>query len=253
MRRTFVYFISFLLILISNFELIKAQDTITFPLKIKAGFEVSGPAIYYSNKNILSTEGYISADLNEKTAIVFGAGYLNYKSLKTGQYAYEYLSNGIYIRTGFDFNLLKPEKSMGKYWAGVGLRYGLSRFSTEVPSFQHDNYWGLVTSSVSKVTSWGHFVEISPGVRTELFKNLSIGWTLSLRMLIYTGGGKEVRPLYFPGFGNGTKTVSSGLNYFLIYNIPYKKIRVILKKEVPEETEDTGTTNNTQQSTGIGQ
>ena len=37
------------------------------------------------------------------------------------------------------------------------------------------------------------------------------------------------------------------MNYFIVWNIPYKKIQVILKKEVKEETdEDSDTdTNNT--------
>jgi hypothetical protein len=84
-------------------------------------------------------------------------------------------------------------------------------------------------------------------------------------MLLYTGTGKDFRPVYFPGFGNGTKTFSAGLNYYIIWNIPYKKINAILKKEVKEETDDnadtntngtnstTGTSGNTQQGKVIRQ
>jgi hypothetical protein len=134
---------------------------------------------------------------------------------------------------------------MGKYWAGIGLRYGLSRFNSEIPSFQKNNYWGTTTSSVAQKTDWGHFVEVSPGVRAEVFRSFSIGWTISLRMLLYTGTGKDLRPLYFPGYGTGGKKFSSGISYFFVWNIPFKKINYIIKKEVPEEneeTEDIGTT-----------
>lgn len=236
MRKTFAYFISLLFILISSLGQIHAQDTIFIPLKIKVGLEVSGPAIYYSEKKILSTEGYISADINEKVALVLGGGYLNYKY---SQYNYEYFNKGVFIRTGADFNLLKPEKALGKYWAGIGLRYGLSIFTSEVPSFQQENYWGTVSSSIAKETNWGHFIEASPGVRAEVFRNFSLGWTISLRMLLYTGTGKDLRPIYFPGFGKGGKTFSTGINYFLVWNIPYKKIRVIIEPEPPEEPEET--------------
>ena len=173
-----------------------AQDTILIPLKIKVGLEVSGPAIYFSEKNILNAEGYISVDLNEKLSVVLGAGYLNYKY---SQYNYSYFNKGIFIRAGVDFNLLKPDKSQGKYWAGIGLRYGLSLFNSEVPSFKQKNYWGTTSSSIAPKTNWGHFIEVSPGVRAEVFRNFSIGWTLSLRMLLYTGTGKDLRPIYFPG------------------------------------------------------
>src|SRR5450759_4657008 len=119
MWRTFAYSFSLLFILNFGWIQIQAQDTIPIPLKIKVGMEVSGPAIYYSDKNILNAEGYISVDLNEKRAVMFAAGYLNYKY---SQYNYSYLNRGSFIRIGIDFNLLKPDKSLGKYWAGIGLR-----------------------------------------------------------------------------------------------------------------------------------
>ena len=212
-----------------------AQDTIPIPLKIKIGLEVSGPAIYLSDKNTFNTEGYISADLNEKFSAVIGAGYLSYKY---SQYNYEYLNKGFFLRSGVDYNLLAPEKSQGKYWAGIGLRYGISLFNSEVPLFSQDNYWGTSLSAIAPKTNWGHFIEASPGFRAEVLKNFSLGWTISLRMLLYSGTGKDLRPICFPGFGNGVKPFSAGLNYFIVWNIPYKVIKVILKKEVPEETEE---------------
>ena len=241
MWRTSVYFISLLLFLSCGLVKVSAQDTIPIPLKIKIGLEVSGPAIYFTNKNILNEEGYISLDLDEKRSVILAAGYLSYKY---SQYNYTYLNKGSFVRVGMDFNLLKADKSQGKYWAGIGLRYGLSRFNSQVPAFEKTDYWGTTSSSISSKVNWGHFVEFTPGVRTEIFNHLSIGWSVSLRMLLYTGTGKNLRPIYFPGFGDGTKTITAGLNYFIVWNIPYKKIKVILKKEVKEEPEDNTDTNN---------
>jgi hypothetical protein len=248
MRRIYVYSISLVIILISSFGPVLAQDTIPIPLKIKFGVEVSGPAIYFIEKKNLNAEGYISIDLNEKISAFLGGGYLNYKY---SQYNYDYSNNGKFIRVGADFNLLKPEKSKGIYWGGVGLHYGVSIFNSEISSYYKENYWGKRTSSIAKQTNWGHFVEVTPGVRAEILKNLSIGWTISLRMLLYTGTGKDLRPIYFPGFGNGAKAVTTGLNYFIVWNIPYKKINVIIRKEVPEEVDETVATGNGQQARGI--
>jgi hypothetical protein len=75
-------------------------------------------------------------------------------------------------------------------------------------------------------------------------------------MLLHTNTGKDLKPIYFPGFGNGTKTLTTALSYFIVWNIPYKKINAIIKKEIPEETEektDTGTTGTKQQGSGIRQ
>lgn len=248
MSKTYAYSISLAVILTFIQCQVRAQDTITYPLSIRAGFEASGPAIYYSNKNLKSLEGYVSLDLNEKRALSLNAGYLNYKY---SQYNYSYLNRGSYVRIGIDFNLLKPERSMGKYWAGIGLKYGLSRYNSETPGLSKENYWGLTSASIPARKSWGHFVEVDPGVRAEMFKYFSMGWTISLRMLVHAGGSKDLRPIYLPGFGNATKTISAGLSYFLVWNIPYKKITVIQKIEEPEEPEEEDDANNTNNGTNI--
>jgi hypothetical protein len=252
MWRTFAYFINLLLLMTWSLIQVHAQDTIPIPLKIKVGLEVSGPAIYYSDKNIFNEEGYISVDLDEKRSVVLAAGYLNFKY---SQYNYTYLNHGSFVRMGMDFNILKPDKSKGIYWAGIGLRYGLSRFNSETPSFEKDNYWGTVSSSIAQKTNWAHFAELTPGVRAEIFNHFSIGWSISVRMLLYSGTGKDLRPVYFPGFGNGTKTFSAGIGYYLVWNIPYKKINAILKKEAKEDNEDTNPngTNDTNSTSGNGQ
>jgi hypothetical protein len=235
MPRTFAYIIS-LLLLSSSVTFVQAQDTIPIPLKIRIGFDVSGPLKYYSDKNIRNLEGFIAVDLNEKRTVVLAAGHLDYKY---SQYNYTYLSNGSFVKAGIDFNLLKADKSQGKYWAGIGLKYGLSRFTTEVPFLEKENYWGTETTSLPIKSYWGHFLEVSPGIRAELFKNISLGWSINVRMLLHSGTGKDLKPVYFPGFGDGTKTVSTGINYYLIWSIRYKKINAIMKKEAPEETDDT--------------
>jgi len=88
-----------------------AQDTLDIPLKMRTGIDIFGPAMYFADKNIFSAEGYFSIDLNEKRSVFLSAGYLNYKY---SQPDYEYINKGLFLRTGFDFNLLKPEKAMGK-------------------------------------------------------------------------------------------------------------------------------------------
>lgn len=212
-----------------------AQDTIYIPLKLRFGGDLVGPAFRIYDKNILNVEGYFSYDQSERRALMIGAGYSNYKY---SQDNYDYETNGMFARAGFDFNLLKPKKSSGIYWGGIGLHYGISGYSYEVPSFTTENYWGTATSSVPKKTSMAHFVEATPGVRAEIFRNLSIGWTISLRFMLSSGAGSDLRPLYIPGFGNGSKNVSSSISYFISWNIPYRTKRIIIQPEEEEEEEE---------------
>lgn len=247
MRKTFAYFISLPLLLLALSA--SGQDTVMFPLKIRIGADIAGPGFYMSDKNNLSIEGYISYDRSEKLAWVAEAGYLNYKY---SQYNYSYLSKGFFTRIGADFNLLKPDVSAGKYQAGIGLRYGVSIFSSETPSFRYDNYWGTTTSSIPSKTRMGHFIEVTPGVRTEIFKNFSMGWNLRLKLLVSGGGGKDLRPIYFPGYGSGGKRTAAGISYYITWNIPYRTKTVITNPEAPEEPEEpeepAGNTTNQQRS-----
>ena len=65
-----------------------------------------------------------------------------------------------------------------------------------------------------------------------------MGWSVNIRKLVYTGAGKDLRPIYFPGYGKGGESMSFGISYFLVWNIPFKKIKVEVKKEEPEETQE---------------
>jgi hypothetical protein len=238
MRRTSVYIISTALIIISSWPYLNGQDTVNYPLRIKAGVEALGPIVYYTNKKILKTEGFISVDLNEVTSVVVAGGYADYTY---SQFNYTYTNNGIFFRTGIDLNLMKPKKTQGLYWGGIGFRYGISRFTYEIPTYQRENYWGNTISSVPKQTSWAHFIEASPGVKTDIFKNFSLGWSINLRILVYSGTGKDLRPIYLPGFGDATKKFRTGMSYYLVWNIPYKHKKVIIRKPEPEEKDETAT------------
>jgi len=223
-------------------------DSVDIALKIRTGIDIAGPVIWFTDKNIFNAEAYISTDLNETSSLYFGAGYSDYNY---SQCNYDYLSRGFFVKAGIDLNILKPEVSAGRYWAGTGIRYGISNFTSATPSFTHENYWGITQSSIESTKSWAHFIELSPGFRAELFRNFSIGWSISLRKLIWPGSKKDIRPLYFPGYGSG-ESVSVGAGYFISWNIPYKKIRVAVKKEEPEEPldeeemEETGVNTNSQ-------
>lgn len=233
MRKISVYFISLFLIL--DLPCIMAQDTILFPLKVRAGFDIIGPGIYMSDKNNLNMEGFLSFDKNEKMAYVVEGGYL---SFKYSQYNYDYTSTGAFVRLGVDLNLLKPDKALGHYWAGIGLRYGLSHFNSEASSLNYENYWGEMTSSIPSKKMTSHFLEVAPGVRTEVFKNLSMGWTIRLKLLLSGGGGKDLKPISIPGYGNGGRITNGGISYFITWNIPYKTKTVIIRPELPDEDDE---------------
>jgi hypothetical protein len=242
MRRIYAYSIS--LSIIASVLPALAQDSIKVPLNIRAGFDILGPAYNFEKPDNMTIEGYIAFDSDIKKSFVFESGIQNFKYT---QYNYNYLSKGIFFRAGADFNLIKPFQSEGKYFAGIGLRYGMSIYSSDVPSFTHDNYWGTGTGLISSSNHIAHFVEVNPGIRTQLFKYISIGFNVRLRLLVYSGTGKDLKPVNIPGYGNGTKSFSPGINYYISFNIPYKS--VIVKPEVEKAPEkEAGTEKNNPKS-----
>jgi hypothetical protein len=237
MRRISVLYIINFLTIVCAFT-VSGQDSIRIPLNIRAGFDIYGPANYYFNRNNLTLEGFIAFDRDSKKTWVLEAGYQNFKY---SQYNYNFYSKGTFLRGGVDLNIIKPFPAAGKYYAGIGLRYGLSLYNSEIPYFKHDNYWGTASGSVPPAVHLAHFVEVNPGIRTEIFKNVSIGWTIRLQLMIYRGTSKDLKPVSVPGFGNATKSFNPGINYYIIFNFPYKRIYV--KPEVePKPEEGTGTT-----------
>ncbi len=200
------------------------KDTILFPLKIRIGADVFGPGYYLADKNTFAVEGFLSADRNSTISYSLDAGY---NKFSYSQYNYEYNSSGLFMRLGLDFNIISPSTSKGRYFAGAGLKYGISLYTHETPLFNDENYWGSSTGSIEKSTKLAHFIEASPGIRTELFSNFSIGWSIRLKLLISAGTGKDLKPVYIPGYGNGTKSFSPGINYYLIWSIPYKEKQII--------------------------
>jgi hypothetical protein len=148
---------------------------------------------------------------------------------------YNFNSKGLYFKPGVDFNLLDPRKAAGKYSLGVGFRYGLTNYSYNVPKINIENYWGRYQTSIPRNRAWGHYLEASPAIRAEITKNISLGWSVSIRRLI-SAGTKDMKPVYIPGYGDGTKPFSFALSYFVIWSKPYKEKRVIIHPR-EEETE----------------
>ena len=225
------YFISIIFIATVVGGKLQAQDTIIFPLKYRVGFDIAGPAKYFYAKDGVDFEVYFSADRSERLAGIFMAGISDYSYTRNRDESlmmYKFNTKGFYFKTGVDFNLLNPKKAVGKYAFGVGFRYGLSNYSYNIPEINIESYWGRYQTSMQKSKAWGHYLEVAPAIRAEIMKNIGLGWSVNLRKLVSAGTGKNMKPVYLPGYGNGSKSFSFALNYFIIWNIPYKEKRVII-------------------------
>ncbi len=238
MKRISASFISLVLFLMVTPS--EGQDTIDIPLRAGAGISLRGPAMMAAGEYPMGFELNLSYDRDERITYLADIGYSRFINER---YNYHYRNSGIYIKAGADYNLLNPLQSQGRYYAGIGGRYGLALFRDEAPFIRYDNYWGSHTSVAGESYRSGHFIEITPGIRAALTDNLFIGWNVNLSLLLYTSGRRDLRPVDIPGFGNGSGAVVTGINYFISIRIPYRTETVIYKRRVREivDEDDTGT------------
>ena len=234
MKRIYAYIISVALLVASTglsaqFSYNTADpDSVDVPLNIRIGVDVANPVLYFINGNNLNLEGYTSIDLNEKYGITFNGGYTDYNLSKL---SYEYRATGIYFKPGADFNILKPQISEGKYWAGIGVRYGVTIFRYETPLIRYDNYWGTTTTSIPPRSGMAHFIEVAPGFNAKISNNFTMGWRVNMSTLLYAGSKDKISPVYLPGYGARDKGVTFSFNYYLSFSFSYKTIKAKFKDD----------------------
>lgn len=245
-RRTCIFFIS--LFLLAETVAV-SQDTVTVPLHVRAGFDISGPVMKLVTKDLISYGVAASADINSSIAATAGVRYSSYRS---SDVLYDFMSRGLSFTAGADYNFIKANVSHGRYSAGIGLRYGLSFYREEAPMLRYTNEWGAGETSVPAESHTGHFMEITPGVRAELFRGVTIGWNLYMRLLLSAGAGKDLKPVWMPGYGPGTSGMTTGAEYYVSISIPYRKIKVYIKPKVRETEEEETEVTNTGSGTGTG-
>ncbi len=230
--RICIFFISLLL---AGEALTWSQDTVTVPLYIRAGVDLSGPVMKLVSKELISYRVNASTDLTPALAVTTAIGYSSYHSTRP---IYDFRSRGMDIRAGVDYNFLKANISKGEHYAGIGMRYGLSFYREEASMIRYTNEWGAGETTLPPERHTGHFVELTPGVRTRLFPGVTIGWNIYLRLLLSTGAGSGLKPVWMPGYGTGTSPTAAWAEYYISLTLPYRKVKTIIRPKVQESDDD---------------
>lgn len=138
--------------------------------------------------------------------------------------SYRYESNGSFLKAGLLYDFFSVDEVGNNDNIFVGLNYGFALQEHRSGGYTIKNdYWGDFHGSESAYVMNTHWLELSAGPRTELFKNLYMGWTVNLRVKILQDNARELQPYSVPGFGNGNNTVNVGFSYVIEYMIPWKR------------------------------
>jgi hypothetical protein len=134
-----------------------------------------------------------------------------------------------YIKLGVNYNLYQNwGKMSNEIFAGV--RYGFSTFSqtlnTYNPNFDGTYFPELTVDSNTEFSDLNaHWAELVMGLKVEVFHNLYLGTSMSLKKMIRQKQPKNFENLYIPGFERVyLNETGFSFNYTVSYLIPiYKK------------------------------
>lgn len=205
----------------NNEELDKIDKLLNpVPKGFTLGVNLASPVNHFFDKDRTGVSFLTRINLSDKWFFVGEAGYENVSFNKE---AYQYESNGTFIKIGAEIDMLSKKKSLRDNLF-IGFQYGLALQGQSASHFLVENgYWSDYQGRVSSETLNTHWVEVSAGPRTEILKNFFIGWKVHIRASFINGGQDLLKPYIVPGFGNGDNRVNGGFSYTLEYMIPLKK------------------------------
>lgn len=127
-----------------------------------------------------------------------------------------------FFRAGFNYNIFYKKPHLPGYFT-AGLRYGFSSFDYDVqaPDLVDPN-WGHVHipidyQGVKTKASW---LELVIGLKTNVYKNFYMGFTVRYRSRISMTKNEYSEPYYIPGYGRG-KPNNYGITYNIVYKLPF--------------------------------
>ena len=183
--------------------------------------DIGSPIISLLGGNARSYEVLVDVNLYRRIFPVFEIGYATAEKELISQI--NYITRAPFFRLGVNYGLLKPFKDNGssnnlKSYPYVGVRYAFSPMWYNLENIViSDDYWG--TSEVLNLTdkvAYSGWVEVVGGVRVDLFKGLTLGWSVRLKTLMHTSAPNKSYVWYVPGYGK-----SSGMGFSFNYTIGY--------------------------------
>ena len=182
--------------------------------------DIGSPIISLLGGYARSYEVQLDVNIYRRIYPIFEVGYATAKKEAMSGIVYD--TKAPFFRVGLNYGLLKPFKDDGsarsvKSYPFVGLRYAMSPITYSLSNVEiKDEYWETsVVEQFANTTKYAGWLEVVGGVRVDLFKGLTMGWSVRLKTLLHTTTDKSY-VWYVPGYGK-----SSGMGVMFNYTIGY--------------------------------
>lgn len=185
------------------------------------GVDVFGLLGNAFGSDFTSTEASIECNLLNRYFPVLELGYGSTDTIDE-ETDIHYKTSAPYIRMGAGYNIFSKKPHLpGKLL--VGARLGFSSFSYDVqaPSMS-DPVWGEPSIPVAfeNVKSKAAWMELTAEVRTNVYKNIHMGFSVRYKSLFSVKKTENSEPWYIPGFGKN-KSSGFGITYNISYKLPF--------------------------------
>lgn len=216
----------------------KTDKRMQYPLweSVTVGVNIWDPVmkIFGQDYGGIDVWGELSLHNRYKPVFEFGLGSCN-ETPDGKNYTYK-TPMAPYFRLGMNYNMFYNNDP--RYQLVVGVRYGFTTFKYEITEATlNPGYWGEdYTFSVPQQSSTAGFFELVAGVRVQIFKQISLGWTVKYHSILHESKNAYGEPMYIPGYGKrgGSFAGSFSISYTLPLN----------KKPDPSVNNDAGTSSN---------
>jgi len=146
---------------------------------------------------------------------------IGHTSIEDNTDLHKYESAGNYIKVGLNYNILKYKHRLDRNIFFVGARYGYSNFFNKA-DINIINQWGIYNNSFNFNNLNTHWLEGVIGLRSEIVKNLYMGYTIRIKTMLYHSNYNDYIPYWVPGYGEAIKNITVGISYSLFYAIPIR-------------------------------
>lgn len=149
---------------------------------------------------------------------------LGYETVEIDDEKMTYSSDGSFMRLGFDYNMFNVDEEGNSDNILLGLRYGFAMQEHDCSRYTiEEGYWGDYQSMLGSSDVNAHWAELVLGLRSEVLKNVYMGWSVRVRTIIDVGADSVLEPYAIPGYGRRDRSTNLGFTYTLEYHIPFKK------------------------------
>jgi len=203
------------------------------PSAIRLGVDVYDLGTTLLDKNQTIYE--FNADIDVYNYFIsFDYGIFDYQKING---SYEYHNKGTFYRIGPDVNFIPWEKFRSVFYFGV--RYGSAVFDDNIQFTETSKFFGQPLISRENNSLRSRWYEMVMGLKVPIWKGLELGLAGRVKFGLKSGEVNGLDPIVIPGYGRRISTTEFGLNYSILYRIPFRNKPIppkpVRKKKPPPE------------------